>query len=103
MSDIEIPSLFFDSAWYLEIYTDVAEAGADPTEHYLLFGYKEGRNPNRYFDTNFYMQNYPDIALSPLNPFIHYILYGAKEGRLPRPANQPPVPYKKLKVTIPQN
>ena len=49
------------------------------------------------------MQNYPDIALSPLNPFIHYILYGAKEGRLPRPANQPPVPYKKLKVTIPQN
>ncbi len=91
MSNIEIPSLLFDSAWYLETYKDVAKADANPIEHYLTFGYKEGRNPNRYFNTNFYLQTNPDVLFSSMNPFIHYILYGAKEGRLPRPINHSPI------------
>lgn len=90
MSEIEIPSLLFDSAWYLEIYTDVATANADPMEHYLIFGHKEGRNPNRYFNTTFYLQTYPDVAATSINPFLHYIMYGAAEGRLPRPEGQLP-------------
>lgn len=102
MSEIEIPSLLFDSAWYLETYTDVAMANADPMDHYLIFGYREGRNPNRYFNTNFYLQTYPDIANSAMNPFIHYIMHGAAEGRLPRPAGTaplPPIPKKESQVT----
>lgn len=90
MPEIEIHSLFFDSVWYLETYTDVASANANPIEHYLLFGYREGRNPNRFFNTSFYLKTYPDIAASSINPFIHYIIYGANEGRLPRPNNHPP-------------
>ncbi|MDI2091037.1 hypothetical protein [Commensalibacter oyaizuii] len=93
MSEIETLSLLFDSAWYLETYQDVASANCDPLEHYLAFGYKEGRNPNRFFNTHFYMTAYPDIALCHLNPFIHYILYGASEGRLPRSPSQPPLPF----------
>lgn len=92
MSEIETFSLLFDSAWYLATYQDVAAANCDPLEHYLNFGYKEGRNPNRFFDTHFYLTMYPDLASCHLNPFIHYILYGASEGRLPRPPHQPPLP-----------
>lgn len=92
MSEIETLSLLFDSAWYLATYQDVTLANCDPLEHYLIFGYKEGRNPNRFFDTKFYLNTYPDIAECHLNPFIHYILYGASEGRLPRSPHQDPLP-----------
>lgn len=92
MSEIETLSLLFDSAWYLATYQDVAAANCDPLEHYMTFGYKEGRNPNRFFNTNFYLTTYPDLASSHLNPFIHYVLYGALEGRLPRPPHEEPLP-----------
>ncbi|MDI2112949.1 splicing factor 3b subunit 2 [Commensalibacter nepenthis] len=92
MSEIETLSLLFDSAWYLATYQDVAMANCDPLEHYLSFGYREGRNPNRFFNTDFYLVSYPDLAQSSINPFIHYILYGASEGRLPRAPGFPPLP-----------
>lgn len=92
MSEIETLSLLFDSAWYLATYQDVATANCDPLEHYLAFGYREGRNPNRFFNTNFYLNTYPDLASCHLNPFIHYILYGASEGRLPRSPHESPLP-----------
>jgi SAM-dependent methyltransferase len=34
----------FDAEMYLKINKDVADAGADPVQHYLLFGRKEGRS-----------------------------------------------------------
>jgi hypothetical protein len=33
----------FDPARYLRFHPDVARAGVDPAEHYLTFGYAEGR------------------------------------------------------------
>lgn len=39
------PIAEFDAAWYLQTYRDVAAAGIDPTEHYMVQGYKEARNP----------------------------------------------------------
>jgi SAM-dependent methyltransferase len=33
----------FDANTYLEIHKDVAAAGADPVQHYLTYGYREGR------------------------------------------------------------
>jgi hypothetical protein len=36
----------FDAAYYLRENPDVAEAGFDPLEHYLLYGRHEGRAPN---------------------------------------------------------
>lgn len=92
MTEIDFPSLLFDSAWYLKTYPDIAAANADPVEHYLFFGFREGRNPNRFFNTTFYLNTYPDVAASTINPFIHYIMYGAAEGRLPRASDQPPIP-----------
>ena len=35
----------FDAAFYLSRHPDVAAAGIDPFEHYLLYGFREGRDP----------------------------------------------------------
>ena len=61
----------FDAAFYLASYPDVGAAGADPFEHYLRYGYREGRNPSALFDTRFYLLRYLDGALG-VNPVIHY-------------------------------
>ena len=37
------PSPYFDSAWYLATYPDVAASGLDPFWHYIVFGRHEGR------------------------------------------------------------
>jgi O-antigen biosynthesis protein len=41
---------WFDAAWYLQHYPDVAAAGADAAYHYLHFGAAEGRLPGPQFD-----------------------------------------------------
>ncbi|MEZ2354071.1 rhamnan synthesis F family protein [Caballeronia sp. RCC_10] len=82
----------FDAAFYLRAYPDVRESGADPYEHYVLYGKKEGRLPSvprrelhadEPFDAAFYLRAYPDVRESGVDPYEHYVLYGKKEGRLP--------------------
>ena len=73
----------FDEKWYLEQYTDVARAGCDPIEHYLVFGFAEGRNPGPRFDTRWYLESNPDVANAKVNPLLHYIQFGKSEGRRP--------------------
>src|SRR5262249_56153993 len=34
-----------DRAWYLQRNPEVARAGLDPVEHYLRYGWHEGRDP----------------------------------------------------------
>jgi O-antigen biosynthesis protein len=36
----------FDEEYYLATYEDVAAAGVDPIEHWVDFGWREGRNPS---------------------------------------------------------
>ena len=78
-------SNLFDIDWYLDRYKDVAESELDPAEHYLKFGYKEGRNPGPNFDGNWYLQHYSDVAKRGMNPLIHFIKYGEVEGRRSSP------------------
>ena len=61
----------FDSAYYLTTYPDIAAAGVDPFEHYLFWGYREGRNPSAKFDTRYYQRRYLDGELEE-NPLLHY-------------------------------
>ena len=65
------PLAEFDSAWYLQRYPDVAAAGVDPFEHYLLWGWREGRDPSPVFNTNFYVHRYLDPEQDE-NPLLHY-------------------------------
>ena len=61
----------FDPAHYLSTYPDIAAAGVDPFEHFLHWGYREGRNPSAGFDTRWYVRRYLDGDLSE-NPLLHY-------------------------------
>ncbi|MDH3378893.1 MAG: hypothetical protein OEQ39_18360 [Gammaproteobacteria bacterium] len=73
----------FDDAWYLQTYADVAQAGHDPIEHYLIFGVADGRNPSARFNTKWYLEAYSDVAAAGMNPLLHYIEFGKAEGRQP--------------------
>jgi hypothetical protein len=74
----------FDAVFYLETYPDVRAGGVDPLQHYLVRGWREGRNPSPGFETRFYLDAYADARASGLNPLVHHALYGAREGRLTR-------------------
>ena len=73
----------FDASYYLAQNPDVAAAGVDPYQHYVTFGWKEGRDPSPYFDTKYYLQQNPDVAAAGVDPLIHFAAYGWREGRDP--------------------
>jgi glycosyltransferase involved in cell wall biosynthesis len=62
----------FDSGWYLRSYPDVAQAGMDPFEHYLVQGYRENRDPSPRFDARFYRRRHLR-DLPGENPLLHYL------------------------------
>jgi regulator of replication initiation timing len=72
---------FFDPDWYLRTYLDVARTGADPLDHYLDIGDKEGRCPSPYFNAKQYLLDNPDVAEHGINSLLHYLQSGAAEGR----------------------
>ena len=74
----------FDAEFYLDANPDVAAAGSDALDHFLMAGWREGRDPNPRFSTKDYLETYPDIAQAGVNPFHHYLLAGRAEGRSPR-------------------
>ena len=81
-------SIAFNEAYYLANNPDVAaaiDAGLfqSAEEHYNLFGWSEGRDPNENFDTSFYLSENPDVAAAGVNPLDHFWAYGAAEGRIP--------------------
>jgi hypothetical protein len=82
----------FDESWYLARYSDVAEAVAKgettARDHYVEFGYYEGRLPGLDgFDAAAYCRAYPDLAHFLSHPRsidlagAHFVEYGYREGR----------------------
>lgn len=71
----------FDPVYYLKQYPDVRRADIDPLEHFVMYGWKEGRNPNEWFNTREYLEKNPDVAKAGINPFVHWIRWGRFEGR----------------------
>lgn len=74
----------FDEAYYKANYQDVAAAGMDGLEHFLVTGWREGRNPNAKFSVRDYLETYVDIVQADVNPFLHYVRTGRAEGRIAR-------------------
>lgn len=72
----------FDTEFYFARNPDVRDAGADALEHFLEFGWKEGRDPNANFSTQFYLDANDDVAAAGINPFYHFLVAGRAEGRL---------------------
>lgn len=75
----------FDVDFYLNQYKDVAKAGVDPLEHYAVFGWVEGRNPNAFFNTNWYARKYLGGTPATMNPLLHYLQGGIAAGCNPGP------------------
>ena len=86
------PVPVFDAAFYLENNPDVAAGGADPFEHFLIFGRLEARNPAPDFDIKFYMNRYGGV-LGDENPLLHYLANRESGVFLPqRPEHEGLVP-----------
>ena len=75
----------FDAHFYLSQQPDVAAEGANPLAHYILFGWREQREPNAFFHSAWYLQEHPDVLESGMDPLTHYVRFGASEGRQPHP------------------
>ncbi len=82
----------FDAPFYLSQNPDVEQAGIDPLVHFVLWGWREGRDPNPDFSTSFYLLDNPEVSEADVNPFFHYVTVGAAEGKSARPPMQDPLP-----------
>ncbi len=70
----------FDGAGYVERYPDVALSDMTPLEHYLVHGWREGRNPSAGFDTVFYREAFMHNDAADICPLVHYLRYGRGIG-----------------------
>lgn len=61
---------YFDYEWYLQQNPDVAEADIDAAQHFIEYGYAEGRTPSPRFDSPFPIDTHPDEDLDA--PIPHY-------------------------------
>ena len=71
----------FNRTWYLKTYRDVAQAKVPPAYHYLVNGWREGRDPSVCFSTARYLRNNPDVAKMNVCPLVHWIMKGKREKR----------------------
>lgn len=84
-AQIEMVRDAFDAAFYAATSPDVGEAGLDPFEHFMAFGWKEARDPRADFSAAYYLETNRDVRETGLNPFAHWVLYGRAEGRRATP------------------
>jgi hypothetical protein len=74
--DHAIAARGFDPAFYLKTYPDVGAVGADPLDHFMTYGWREGRDPTPDFSVRAYLEAFPEVAESGINPFVHYLTNG---------------------------
>jgi hypothetical protein len=58
----------FDPEWYLAENPDVAELGVDPFEHFIQYGWREGRNPHPMFDVRWFLEHNRGLLGDPTPP-----------------------------------
>lgn len=79
------PNPLFEADHYRRMNRDVADMGVNPLVHYLLHGWREGRQPNQLFDNDWYLATHTDVLAAGGNPLQHYLVHGAMELRKPHP------------------
>lgn len=77
----------FDRAFYRLQRSDLP-ADADPLDHFLTEGWREGSDPSRDFSVSAYLKAHGDVSESGANPFFHYLLYGRAERREAKPSTR---------------
>lgn len=76
---------FFDPAWYLERYPELAETGWDPLSHFTTFGVAQRTSPGPAFDTQAYLEAHPGAVPTDLHPLLHFL------ERQDERATEPPI------------
>ena len=74
-------SNLFDSVWYNAIYSDVKNADMDPVLHFMMYGWKENRDPSQKFSISTYLRLNEDVKELNVNPLLHYLKVGVLENR----------------------
>lgn len=62
----------FDADYYLNTYPDVRNAGMNPAEHFVRYGYAENRNPSQLIHTRF-MKAFYSLPADDAGPFLKQI------------------------------
>lgn len=83
-------SKLFDQEWYVRQYPDVAEAKIDPAWHYLIYGWREGRDPGPDFSSRDYLEKNELVRKKGMNPLVWFILSRDGEYRENRSFNFKP-------------
>lgn len=82
----------FDEAFYRRQNPELDFSSITPLEHYLEFGWREGRDPSADFSTKGYLCLNADVRDAGMNPLEHYVLAGKAEHRISRPLQRKPSP-----------
>ena len=73
-------SALFDSDYYLKNNKDVSDAGMDPVEHYVIFGWKENRVPSQTINSLMSRAAYQAVVDKNVNPVIYLDTHPQETG-----------------------
>lgn len=77
---IDTARSLFDAEFYLDMNSDVRNAGIEPWEHFLAHGWQENRAASPRFDTAYYTRTHLSDLKPRRNPLLHYVLIGRAKG-----------------------
>ena len=84
---------FFDANFYRRTYADMIDETDDGAlKHFVIFGWREGRDPAENFSVNGHLKQNPDLQGTDINPFLDYLeREGSEQKILPRGPEKAPV------------
>ncbi len=69
------PHPLFDTAYYLDTYSEVRNSGENPLIHFVTHSVDEQQDPNPYFDTAYYYSIGTGLRNKNINALVHYITH----------------------------
>lgn len=83
-----ITSPLFDSRWYLERYQDIAQAGLNPLQHYVQYGWGEHRETAAWVDLSEFRTKVVDPLLDERGPGFEFAQQLLTDFVLPEAASE---------------
>jgi len=81
------PLDLFDGPWYLSQNEDVHKSGMDPRKHYVIHGWKGGRDPAPWFSVKWYNTLvFNNAHQDEIEPLTHFVTIGRAAGFSPNEA-----------------
>lgn len=68
----EVAREFFSEAYYLECNPEVARSGLDPFDHFMIFGWREQRDPSPAFSVKAFLKSNPEMKALGFAAFVDW-------------------------------